>query len=148
MFGFVIRYLSFLKHVPLLPYMFDNLLKIRALLTNPQLLDWIDEIEAEVLKWDKASITMHKYGGIQFNIMHKEIGHIHSNGLVDILLSTAIKDQLLRERCITSHHTFKNSGWISFYIRTKEDKAYAIRLLKLATTRGLNKHLLMPLSCS
>lgn len=142
MFAFVVKYLGFLKHVPLLPNVFDNLLKIQALLTKPQVLDWIDEIEASVLRWEGANTTTHEYGGIQFNIRHKEIGHIHSNGLVDVLLSKTLKSQLLSECRITNHHTFQQSGWVSFYLRTSEDKAYAIRLLKLAADKVvLNKRL-------
>ncbi|MGZ3765062.1 MAG: luciferase domain-containing protein [Mucilaginibacter sp.] len=129
------RYLGFLKAVPGLGMAFDGWLKIWALATNPQLLDWMDEIEAEVLTWPHTTCGMHKYGGLQFNCRGREIGHIHSNGLLDMLLNQHIKALLIGEGRIADHHSFKNSGWISFYMHTDADKAYAIKLLRLGHER-------------
>jgi hypothetical protein len=136
MFAFIVKRFGFLKHVPLLPHVFDSWLKVYSMLAQPRVLHYIDEIEAEVLSWKCASVSLHKYGGTQFNVDKKEIGHIHSNGLMDVLLNKSLKRELLQTGRITDHHTFNNSGWISFYVRTPNDKLYAIDLLKLAN----NKH--------
>ena len=130
MFLFVIKNFGFLKSVPGLAILFDNYLKIWTLASQPALLDWIDEIAAEASKWDHTRITTHKYGGLQFNYQEKEIGHIHSNGLLDMLLSRKVKNILMEDGRINNHHSFKNTGWISFYIKTANDKAYAVELLK------------------
>ncbi len=111
-------------------WLFDGLLKLWAYFTQPALLDWMDEIEAEVLRWERTTSVIHKYGGMQFNYNGREIGHIHSNGLLDMLLSRSVKTQLMADGRISDHHTFKNTGWISFYIYTVEDKDYAVTLLK------------------
>lgn len=95
-------------------------------------LDWLDEIEQEVLSWEGTSISMHKYGGIQFNFKGKEIGHLHSNGLLDVLYNKKIKQHLLEGGRIQPHHVFEKSGWISFYIVNHDDKSYAIMLLEIA----------------
>jgi len=131
MFWFVVRYLGFLKHIPGLGFVFDSWLKISTLLTNPLLLDLIDEIEHDVIRWEGVTITLHKYGGIQFNYKGREIGHIHGNGLLDMLLNRQLKQQLMSDGKIQDHHVFKNTGWISFYIKTTADKKYALELLKL-----------------
>ncbi|MEO6520853.1 MAG: luciferase family protein [Mucilaginibacter sp.] len=75
---------------------------------------------------------MHRYGGVQFNYNGKEIGHVHSNGLLDVLFSRQIKYDLMNQGLINDHHVFNNSGWISFYIKKEEDVAYAIDLLRMA----------------
>jgi Family of unknown function (DUF5519) len=129
-FDFVVKYFGFLKHVPLLPHVFDALLKISMIFRNSQILDYLDEIENEVLSWEKTSAYLHKYGGIQFNFDKKEIGHIHGNGLLDILFSKEVKVKFVQEGRVKEHHIFKDSGWISFYIRTTEDKQFAIELLR------------------
>ena len=100
------------------------------LFSNKSVLDYLDEIENEVLSWQKTSAHVHKFGGIQFDVYNKEIGHIHSNGLLDILFSKEVKVRIAQEGKIKEHHTFKNSGWISFLIRKEEDKKYAIELLR------------------
>jgi uncharacterized membrane protein YcgQ (UPF0703/DUF1980 family) len=130
MFDFIVNRFGVLKHIPLLPHLFDALLKLGLLISNKRVLDLMDEIEQEVLSWKNTSMQIHKYGGIQFNCGKNEIGHIHGNGLLDILFSRAIKSQFLKEEKVLDHHTFKNSGWITFPIKTIEDKESAIELLK------------------
>ena len=130
MFDFTIKYFGFLKRVPLLPHLFDAMMKIEKLVTGKNTLDYIDEIETEVLSWEKTSTHLHKFGGIQFDVRGKEIGHIHSNGLLDILFNKEIKEQLVKDGRVKEHHSFKNSGWISFYIRNADDKKLALELLK------------------
>jgi hypothetical protein len=110
--------------------MYDGMLKLWTLIKNPEVLDWMDEIEMEVLSWKNTTVHLHKYGGLQFNYEGKEIGHIHSNGLLDMLLSRKIKAELMAEGRIQDHHSFKKSGWISFYIETEGDRDYAIWLLR------------------
>jgi hypothetical protein len=137
MFNFVTRYLGFLKSIPAMGWLFDGLLKLWIYFTKPALLDWMDEIEGEVLRWQHATSVIHKYGGMQFNYKGMEIGHIHSNGLLDMLLSRSIKAQLMQDPRVSDHHTFKNTGWISFYIRTVDDKDYALVLLRKGYERAV-----------
>lgn len=135
LFNFTVKYLGFLKSVPLLPQLFDSQLKLWSLLTNWGLLQAIDDIETEILSWNGTNTTLHKYGGIQFNYKALEIGHIHSNGILDIRFSRKIKQQLMDEGKIDDHHIFAKSGWISFYVRGKEDSDYALELLRMAYLR-------------
>ncbi|MES2279495.1 MAG: luciferase family protein [Bacteroidota bacterium] len=139
MFGFTIKYFGFLKFVPGAAHFFDTWLKLYTFATKPILLDWMDSIRADVLRWDGIKITSHKYGGMQFNYSKKEIGHIHGNGLLDMLLNRKIKEQLLQDGRIQDHHSFKNTGWISFWIRTEDDKDYAVELLRLGYQLVLSK---------
>ncbi|WP_246029459.1 luciferase domain-containing protein [Pedobacter nototheniae] len=132
MFGFVVNRLGFLKSIPLAALVFDSGIKIWILLTKPEKLNWIDEIETEVLTWKDINVKLHKFGGTQFNLDKKEIGHVHSNGILDILFSKTVKKKLLEEGRVKDHHIFKKSGWISFYIERNEDVAYANYLLKMA----------------
>lgn len=115
--------------------LFDSQLKIWMLITGSAIPDYLDSIEAEVLSWPGTTSTLHKYGGMQFNYNRTEIGHIHSNGLLDILFDRKTKQLLFTEGRIEHHHTFINSGWISFYITENEDKEYAIKLLKMAYSK-------------
>lgn len=133
MFGFVVKYVGFLKAIPGAGLVFDAWLRIVTVLFNPAVSDYIDNIETEVGNWKNVRLTIHKYGGLQFNYEQEEFGHIHSNGLLDILLSRKLKLQLSAEDArVQDHHIFKNTGWISFYIKTEDDAAYAVRLLRMA----------------
>ena len=138
MFSFVVKRLGFLKTIPLTALFFDSLIKIWMFISNPKMLEWLDEIEEEVLSWNNTSVNLHKYGGIQFDYKGKEIGHVHSNGLLDVLFSKKSKMDLIKEGRIADHHVLKNSGWISFYIHNQDDVDYAKRLLKMAYEKNLN----------
>lgn len=137
---FVQRYFGFLKFIPGLAIVFDGLLKLGSFMTKPVLLDWMDEIEAVVITWPNARTTTHKYGGLQFNYIKAEIGHIHGHGLLDMPLSRKVKAGLMADGRIEDHHTFKNTGWISFYIRNSDDVAYALELLRLGYERLSEKN--------
>lgn len=130
MLEFIIKYFNFLKHIPILPQIVDGVVKLNTFLFNREVLVYTDEIEQVVLSWEGTSLKMHKYGGVQFDVKSKEIGHIHSNGLLDILFKREIKLQLIKEGKVQDHHTFSKSGWISFYIKNDSDKKYAIKLLE------------------
>ena len=142
MFYFVVKRLGFLKDIPLMAIFYDSLLKLWFFVTKPKLLNWIDEIEETVLALKSTSITIHKYGGSQFNYLEKEFAHLHSNGLLDILFSQKLKKEFKLHGNITDHHVFKNSGWISFYINNEEDLHYAKELLKIAYEREISHSLL------
>jgi hypothetical protein len=140
MFNFSVRRLWFLKNVPLLPILFECWLQLITRITNPAISPLIEEIEAEVSSWDGIRVTLHKYGGLQFNYLNKEIGHIHGIGLLDILFTRKMRNQLVSEGKVLEHHVYPNSGWISFYIKTKSDLNTAIELLKMSKELKAKQH--------
>lgn len=140
MFNLIVRYIGFLKHVPLAPHVYDALQKIQLFLINQPLLDRLDEIEETVSQWDQVSVSIHKFGGTQFNRGKDEIGHLHGNGLLDVLLTRQIKTSLMENPLILEHHIFKDSGWISFWVKTPTDRDLAITILKHAYTLRTRVH--------
>ncbi|TWR30285.1 hypothetical protein FPZ43_04930 [Mucilaginibacter pallidiroseus] len=133
MFGFVIKHFGFLKYVPLAPHVFDAMLKVWTAFSRPHVLGYIDTIEAELMRWQGMRLTIHKYGGIQFNYHGKELGHIHSNGLLDMPLSRKQKHQLMQQHAtVQDHHTFKGTGWISLFIKAEGDVQLTMSIFQLA----------------
>lgn len=130
MFNLTVRYLGFLKHITLLAWLFDTMWMIWNIAFNRSLARSIEELEAMVASWDGVWVSLHKYGGRQFNYCDKEIGHVHSNGILDIRMSRSLKVPLIASGLAKEHHLFKNSGWISFYIRSEGDLVKAAKLLQ------------------
>jgi len=139
MFAFLVKYFGFLKHVPLLPHLVDAWMKIYGFLRKPWLIQTIEEIEKEISEWQGVQVGLHKYGGLEFRFNNREFGHIHSNGILDILFTRAIKEKVIQAYHAKEHHVFPLSGWISFYINSISDKEYALELLKLSYTNALAK---------
>ncbi|MEO7215928.1 luciferase family protein [Mucilaginibacter sp.] len=149
MFRFVSQYLNFLKPVPGAALVFDAWLRIATLFTHPEVSRYIDHIESEVCGWHNIRVSIHKYGGLQFNYASRQLGHIHGNGLLDMLFTREIKQQLMTvDERIKHHHVFKNNGWISFYIETEADAAYVIELFKMAYEGCRNKENAKPYAAS
>ena len=113
MFALVVRYLYFLKHVPLAPQLFDVLIRMYYTAFKGDVIRYIDEIERELMRWDSVCVKMHRYGGIEFVYRDRELGHIHSNGLLDILFTRKQKNDLIANKRADHHHKFPNSGWVS-----------------------------------
>ncbi len=74
----------------------------------------------------------HRFGGLEFNLGSVEIGHIHSNGMVDIPFNTKIRTQLLAEKRAELHHLLPETGWITFYIHSEPDVEHALWLFRLS----------------
>lgn len=109
------------------------------IISNRQMIHFIEVIENELATWPDVTITLHRFGGLQFNYFDKEIGHIHSDGIVNILFSKKIKQVMMRASLVSEHHIFKNSGWIGFYIHSANDVERAIWPLKFAHKRMWNR---------
>ena len=86
-------------------------------------------IEA-VLTWDHMESHPHRFGGTEFRISKREIGHIHGDTLVDIPFPTKIRDEIVAAGEAQPHHILPETGWISFYIREEKDVEQAIALLE------------------
>jgi hypothetical protein len=117
--------------------MVDALMMLWNIVFNPQIMHYIEKIESEVVTWPHVSTTIHRFGGLQFNYFGTEIGHIHSNGILDILFSKKLKQTMIQDGLVSEHHIFKHSGWTSFYVNSKSDADKAMLLLELSYKRKL-----------
>ena len=101
------------------------------------------KIEQTVTSWQGVTSQLHRFGGREFNLGTREIGHIHGDKLVDIPFPKKVRDELVSAGEANTHHVLPESGWISFYITNEEDVEKAIKLLeksyKLALEQKLRK---------
>ena len=88
------------------------------------------QITEAVTQWLNMTVAPHRFGGVEYQLGTREIGHIHGDTLVDIPFPTAIRNELVEAGIARPHHVLPDSGWISFYIRTPEDVRQAINLLQ------------------
>jgi predicted DNA-binding protein (MmcQ/YjbR family) len=143
MFHWVVKYLLVLKHVPLFSLVFDNGIRVWNCVFYPEMNRYLDDIEQTLNQWPDVAVSIHKYGGMQFHYHGKEMGHIHSNGLVDILYPVSLKQKLLKQGTVQEHHLFTKGGWISFQLQSAADKDQAIALLH-HSYEHLTKIILLP----
>ena len=91
-----------------------------------------EKIRGTVTNWAGVTAYPHRFGGVEFRLGKRELGHMHGNALVDIPLPMKIRDELVAAGRVEPHHILPKSGWVSFYIREEGDIEKAIELLKLS----------------
>jgi hypothetical protein len=89
-------------------------------------------ISEAVTLWPDVAALPHRFGGTEFAIGKREIGHVHGDWLVDIPFPTKVRDELVAAQRAEPHHILPASGWVSFYLRVPEDVARAIELLRMS----------------
>lgn len=99
-------------------------------------------IDEAVLGWSGVTSRPHSYGGIEYRLGRREIGHVHGDFLVDIPFPKKVRDELVSAGRAEPHHVLPKSGWVSVYLRAATDIDRAIELLRLsfdlAAQRGLH----------
>ncbi len=95
------------------------------------------EIVQAVNAWPGIHSAPHRFGGVEFMLGTREIGHIHGNYLVDITFTNAIRAQLVAEGKAEHHHIYPDTGLISYHISSDKDAYQALWLLRLSYLRTL-----------
>jgi hypothetical protein len=72
---------------------------------------------------------------MEFQFGDAEVGHVHTNGIVDIPFPRLVRDALLADGLAEEHHWVPNSGWITFQMRSEEDLSHALWLVRLSYLR-------------
>jgi hypothetical protein len=88
------------------------------------------KIHETVLTWPGVTAHPHRFGGTEFRLGKRELGHIHGDHLVDIPFPRKMRDEIIATRRAEPHHILPNSGWISFYLNEPDDIERAITLLR------------------
>jgi len=99
-----------------------------------------ERIEREVGSWDGVTVSPHRYGGVEFRLGRRELGHLHANRLADLPFPVAIRRELVAAGRAEPHHILPESGWVSFWIRRAEDVDAAIALFRLNYERPWLTH--------
>lgn len=89
-----------------------------------------ESITAAVLGWAGMSAEPHRFGGVEYRLGTREIGHIHGDRMVDIPFPSRVRDELVATGRAEPHHLLKDSGWVSFYIHDAAGVDQAISLLR------------------
>lgn len=94
-------------------------------------LDYSAKIADVLRTWDGLTVVPHRFGGVEFRVDSREIGHIHVGGVADLLVSVRMRRDLVAAGRAQAHHTLPHSGWISFRIRSEHDVPAAIELFRM-----------------
>jgi hypothetical protein len=87
-------------------------------------------IRAAVAAWPDMNEAPHCFGGVEFRLGTREIGHLHGERLLDVPFPKRVRDELVAAGLAKPHHVLPDSGWVSFPIAAEADVEAAIALLR------------------
>jgi Luciferase len=89
-------------------------------------------IDAALQGWSGIASQPHRFGGTEYNLGRREVGHVHGDSLVDIPFPKKVRNELVRSGRAEPHHILPESGWVSIFLRQASDVDRAIELLRLS----------------
>lgn len=87
-------------------------------------------ITETLMGWEGVSTAPHRFGGLEYRLGTRELGHIHGDHLVDIPFPKKVRDEIVNAGLARAHHILPETGWVSFYLREENDVEEAIALLQ------------------
>jgi hypothetical protein len=92
-------------------------------------------IEEAVTAWPGVTAHGHRFGGREFRLGRRELGHLHGDRLADLPFPKRIAAMLI-ETGRAQPNRFARGGWVTFPIRSNEDVDPAIELFRLSYERA------------
>jgi hypothetical protein len=96
-----------------------------------------DRIRAVVESWPGVEAGPHRFGGTEFRVGRRELGHLHGDRIADLPLPRRVRDELVAAGRARPHHVLADSGWITVSISSEQGVADAIEFFQLAYERAV-----------
>jgi hypothetical protein len=88
-------------------------------------------IAREVGAWNGVAVAPHRFGGVEFTVGRRELGHVHGDRLADLPFPIAIRRELVAAGRAEPHHILPLSGWVSVWLHNDADASRVIELFRL-----------------
>jgi hypothetical protein len=96
---------------------------------RPSLPAAAEAVAQEVSSWEGVTVHQHRFGGVEFRIGRRELGHLHGT-IADLPFPRPIRDQLIAAGRARPHHVLPQSGWITVPMRTRAEVANVVALFR------------------
>lgn len=90
-----------------------------------------DAIAREVTSWPGVTTARHRFGGTEFRLGCRELGHLHGSRLADFPFPLLVRDDLVASGRAEPHHIYPDSGWVSYRIDSAADVMRVVALFRL-----------------
>lgn len=97
----------------------------------------IETVRAAVASWEGVTTHAHRFGGIEFRLGRRELGHLHAT-IADLPFPRRVRDELIAAGRARPHHVLPESGWVTVPMRTESEVANVIDLFQQNYERGVN----------
>jgi Luciferase len=97
-----------------------------------------EQITAAVSSWPDVEVGAHRFGGVEFRLGRRELGHLHGDRIADLPFPRRVRDELIAAGRARPHHVLPDSGWVTLPIAGSGGAEDAIELFRLAYDRALD----------
>jgi hypothetical protein len=97
-----------------------------------------EQIATVMQSWPGVEAAPHRFGGVEFRVGRRELGHLHGDRIADLPFPRRVRDELIAEGRARPHHVLPESGWITVSIGSREDAERAVELFRMAYERARN----------
>jgi luciferase-like monooxygenase len=94
-----------------------------------------ETVRASVTSWEGVTTHSHRFGGIEFRLGRRELGHLHPK-FADLPFPRRVRDELVAAGRARPHHILPESGWVTVPMRSSEEIANVIELFRLNYERS------------
>jgi hypothetical protein len=103
-----------------------------------------ENIKKEILSWPGVTCNPDRFGGIEFRVNKRDMGHIHGEKLADLPFPMEMRKGLISSGKVLPHIIYPESMWVSYIIRSEEDAPKIIDLFRLQYERLRHKPAIIP----
>jgi len=94
-------------------------------------------VRRELLVRSEVTESPHRFGGIEFRLGRRELGHLHGDHMADLPFPRRIRDELVAAGRAQPHHVLPDSGWVTRSVRGPEDVDAIVALFRLSYERAV-----------
>ena len=73
-------------------------------------------VEAAAAEWPGVTVHDHRFGGREFRLGTREVGHLHGDRQADIAYPRPVRDAVVGAGLAGPHHLFPDSGWVTYRV--------------------------------
>jgi hypothetical protein len=95
----------------------------------------IEMVRAAVAGWEGVTTHDHRFGGIEFRLGRRELGHLHVT-IADLPFPRRVRDERRVGGQARPHHVLPQSGWVTVPMRTSSEVSNVIELFRQNYERG------------
>ena len=93
-------------------------------------------IVREISTWPDVTVAPHRFGGVEFRVGRRELGHLHGSRWADLPFPIRVRDELIAAGKAERHHVLPETGWITVRIRNVDDVEQVIDLFRMNYDRA------------
>ena len=91
-----------------------------------------EAVRRELLVRSEVTESPHRFGGTEFRLGRRELGHLHGERMADLPFARRVRDELIDAGRAEPHHVLPDSGWVTRRVHGPEDVAAIVALFALS----------------